>query len=332
MSHTSPWREFFQELIQIPAERERLANELGVRPITLTRWASGESIPRSRYLHQLLQILPGEQRLHLYELLKQENLTPGEEGESTSSGELPYDFIMQVHDTWATIPDTLRSWTIFRLILQHALRQLDPERLGMAVTIVQCMTPTDDGFIHSLREVAGLGTPPWEGDLEHYTLFLGAESLAGYVVMTQHTEAVQNLKTDTTLVPAYQTEHEVSAIASPVSFANRIAGCLLISSTRPDYFLSQARLSLIHGYSRLLALAFDPHDFYPTDIIRLNVMPPTSVQQALFKTFRQRVHSILKEAFSTQRTLSSKDAELQAWQQIEEEMMKSFQLSSHQER
>lgn len=328
MSHTSPWREFLKELIQIPAERERLANELGVRAITLTRWVSGESNPRPKYLRHLLQILPGEQRLHLHKLLDQEHLVPGEEDESNASGELPYSFIMQVHDTYATIPDALRPWTIFRLILQHALRQLDPERLGMAVTIVQCMPPTHDGLIHSLREVTGLGTPPWEGDLDNYALFLGAESLAGYVVMVQHPEAVQNLKTDTTLVPAYQTEHEVSAIASPILFANRTAGCLLISSTQPNYFLSQARISLIHGYARLIALAFEPHEFYPPTIIQLSIMPPTSVQRELLKTFRQRVHNILKDSFSIQQWLSSKDAEQQAWQQIEEEMMKSFHLPS----
>jgi hypothetical protein len=324
MSDASPWREFLKELIRVPSERDRLANELGVRPITLTRWASGESNPRPKYIRHLLQILPQEQHAQFYPLLEQDDLILLEASKDNSAGELPYEFVMQVLDTYATIPDTLRSWTIYRLILQHALRQLDPERLGISVTIVQCMPPTSDGMIHSLREITGQGTPPWEGDLEEKSIFLGAESLAGHAVTVFHPEAVQNLQTETTLVPAYQTEHEVSAIASPILLANRVAGCLLISSTQPNYFLSEARLSLIHGYVRLIAFAFEANEFYPPEIIKLNVMPSASVQRELFKTFRQRVHAILLEALQVQQSLSVKSAQQLVWQQLEEELSKTF--------
>lgn len=320
MSHASSWREFLKELISIPTQRDRLANELGVRHITLTRWASGESNPRPKHIRQLLQVLPKEQYTQFYALLEQDKFPLLEASADSSSSELPYDFIMQVHDIYATTPDSLRSWTIYRLILQHALRQLDPERLGMSITIVQCMPPAHDGRIHSLREITGQGTPPWEGNLEEKSIFLGAESLAGYAVTVFHPEAVQDLKTETTLIPAYQTEYEISAIASPILFANRIAGCLLISSTQTNYFLSQARLSQINGYARLIALAFEPKEFYPPEIIQLNVMPSTSVQRQLFKTFRQRVHIIMRKAFEKEQTLSVKDAEQMAWQQLEDDL------------
>ena len=39
-----------------------------------------------------------------------------------------------------------------------------------------------DAKIRSLRESLGQGTPPWQADLEQQATFLGAESLAGYVV------------------------------------------------------------------------------------------------------------------------------------------------------
>lgn len=320
MAHASSWREFLKELISIPTQRDRLANELGVRHITLTRWATGESNPRPKHIHQLLHALPKEQYTQFYALLEQDHFPLSEASTDGSSSELAYDFIMQVHDIYATIPDSLRSWTIYRLILQHALRQLDPERLGMSITIVQCMPPTRDGRIHSLREITGQGTPPWEGNLEEKSIFLGAESLAGYAVTVLHPQAVQDLKTETTLVPAYQTEHEVSAIASPILFANRVAGCLLISSTQINYFLSQTRLSQINGYTRLIALAFEPKEFYPPEIIQLNVMPAALVQRELFKTFRQRVHTIMRTAFDAEQALSVKDAEQIAWQQLEEEL------------
>ncbi len=160
---------------------------------------------------------------------------------------------MQVLEARATVLDPLRYWTIVRLVLQHALRRLDPERIGMAITVVQCMPPVE-GKVRSLRESPGLGTAPWEGDLEQKAKFLGAESLAGYVVTTYREEAVHDLTKETVLLPAYQTEHEVSAIASPILYAHRVAGCLLISSTQVGYFLPEARRTLIHGYTHLLAV------------------------------------------------------------------------------
>lgn len=44
------------------------------------------------------------------------------------------------------------------------------------------MPVSSEGKVRSLRESMGVGTPPWPGDLEHQAMFLGAESLAGYVV------------------------------------------------------------------------------------------------------------------------------------------------------
>ena len=56
------WRALLGDIINNVAERDRIANEIGVHPVTLTRWVSGDSSPRSHNLRQLLRALPKPQR------------------------------------------------------------------------------------------------------------------------------------------------------------------------------------------------------------------------------------------------------------------------------
>lgn len=318
MQEPPSWREVLNKIITNPAERERIASEVGVRSITLTRWISGESMPRSQNLRQLLHALPKQQRDQLMASLEEELHDLSDPALDDTSSEIAYKFIMEVHDTRATMPDTLRFWTVSRLVLQQALRQLDAERVGMAITVVRCMPPGPDGKIHSLRESTGMGTPPWGGDLEQQAIFLGAESLAGHVVASCRPEVVQDLGKDRTFLPAYQTEHEVSSVAYPLMFAGRVAGCLLFSCTQPNYFLPQSRLTLIQGFTHLATLAFDPNDFYKPELIELRVMPPLDVQRAHFAGFRQSVMKLMRDSASTQEPLTNIKAEQSVWQQLEE--------------
>jgi hypothetical protein len=321
MPEPPPWGELLSTIISNSAERDRIANEIGVHHITLNRWITGESKPRPQNLRQLLHALPRQQRDQLIALMEDD--LPGlpvlsAQVMDDSLFEIAYTFIMEVLDTRATMADMLRFWAINRLVLQQALRQLDPERVGMAITVVRCMPPGSDGKIHSLRENIGRGTPPWEGDLDHKAMFLGAESLAGYVVASCRPEAIGDLTKDRTLLPAYQTEHEVSATAHPIMFAGRVAGCLLLSSTQPNYFLSQSRFALINGFANLIALAFEPEEFYQPELIELGVMPPLEVQRSYFASFRQRVNRLLRESTTAAHPLTNTQAEQLVWQELEE--------------
>ena len=58
MQKPPTWRELLGSIIRDPQERQRIASDLGVRTITLMRWANGESNPRLQTLHQLLGVLP----------------------------------------------------------------------------------------------------------------------------------------------------------------------------------------------------------------------------------------------------------------------------------
>ena len=166
-----------------------------------------------------------------------------------------------------------------------------------------------------------MGTPPWPRDLDQYAIFLGAESLAGYVVTNSRPQVIDDLRIANTVVPAYQAEHEVSAIAHPIMYTNRVAGCLLLSSTQPSYFASPALRSLIADYTQLIALAFTPESFYPLEQIELQVMPPLEQQQANFTTFQQRVTALMRDAYNNSRPLTREQSELQVWQQLEEELL-----------
>ena len=55
MHESSTWRELLSGIISSNAVREQVANAMHVSPITLNRWAAGESMPRAQNLRQLEQ-------------------------------------------------------------------------------------------------------------------------------------------------------------------------------------------------------------------------------------------------------------------------------------
>src|SRR5260370_5182117 len=313
------WRELLGYIIEKPAERERIATEMGIRSVTLTRWVNGESNPRPQKLQALLKAFPSKYQKQFQELLEEVDISPfALSEEENSRDEIHYKLIHEVLETRAHSFDNLRFWAISNQILQHVLRHLDVESAGLSSSVVQCMPPTSDDLIHSLSESLGLGSAPWASGLKPKALFLGAESLSGYVITKGHFKQVENLRDQMTFVPAYQTEHEVSAAACPIMYSNRVAGCLLLSSTKPKYFLSETRHFLIQGYTNLLALAFEPEEFYPPECIDLSIMPSLEMQQPYLVGFRQRVVSILRDEGNVQQPLTVTQAEQMAWQQIEE--------------
>ncbi len=323
MPKLSSWRDLLKDIMNDPIARDRLAGAVGVHPMTLNRWVNKESNPRPQNQRQLLSALPYEQRTRMAALLEEEYLDLSESSISDSLDQIEYPFVMQVLELRATTPDFVLFWALCNKVFQHALRRLDPERIGMAIRVVLCMPPASDGKIHSLRESVGQGTMPWQDDLEHEAIFLGAESLAGYAVASCRPESVQDLTRATYRIPAYRAEHEMSATALPLLYANRVAGCVLVSSTQPNYFVSSSRLSLIADYTKLIALAFKPEQFYPPEWLELRVMPSFDVQRVRLTSFHQRVMVLTREAFATGQSLTRTQAEQHVWQQIEAELIQA---------
>ena len=161
MQEQPTWRDVLGSVIQDPQERRRIATELGINPVTLTRWVNKDASPRPQSLQRLLKALPQHRKV-LLELVVNEF-----EGFATEAEDLlhriPSEFYNRVLRTLATIPKVLRFQSLCDLILQQALEQLDPQRIGLAIIVVRCMLPSQEGKIRSLRESVGRGTQPWEG-------------------------------------------------------------------------------------------------------------------------------------------------------------------------
>lgn len=316
MQKPRTWRELLGSVIADAQERQRLARELGVSMVTLLRWVSGESKPRAHNLRGLLAALP-QQRSQLLPLLEEEFdgfLVGAKEEPQVSADAIPAEFYRQIHHTLPYLPEMLRFSSLSNLILQQALEQLDPNQLGIAIIVTSCMPPSVDQKIRSLRVRAGKGTSPWPRDLAQQAILLGAESLTGHVVSSGHMEMNQRLSEAVNAAPGYQDAWEESAVAVPIMLCGKIAGSLLVSSTQPDYFHS-ARYALAESYAELLALAFDPEDFYSPQLIALWPVPPREVQMQYFADFQQRVARVM-----LQFNLTIVQAELQVWQQIEQEL------------
>jgi len=323
MQEVHTWRNFLGTIISNTKEKQRIADELGVKPITLTRWVSGESDPRPHNLRLLLNVLPG-QREQLLDLIRQEEGL--EEFSDTIKDDtykdIPSEFYSNVFVARASITENLRYWSLCQIILQQALGQLDPDRLGMAIWVVRCMPPS--GFYHkvrSLRESAGTGTPPWGGNLEQRAMFLAAESLAGNVVTLCRPAIIENLDEEHNLLPAARVDYEKSCAIYPILYAGRIAGVFLVSSTQYNHFSSRSRAALVQSYADLLALAFEAEDFYEPEDIALCVMPYHNEQKEYFAPFRQLVSSTIREAAQSGKPMNNVEAEMKVWQQLEEHLI-----------
>lgn len=313
------WSSILQGIIKSTAERQRLSAALGVTSMTLSRWASGESKPQRPHLIHLLQVVHPNQRQELLEALSQQY--PDLQLDDNSSENIPSEFFARILNIRTTTTESLRFWRISEEVLKQTLHQLDPNRLGMAVKLVQCMPPRpEDGKIRSLRERAGKGSSPWTADLDHDVLFLGLESLSGYAVEVRHIVSDDDLRLGGKTVPAIQDSYEISAAAHPIRFEGRIAGCLLASSTQPRYF-SQQRLNLLATFSDLISLAFDNDDFYPASLIELRVMPKPEIQRPILANFRQRVTMKFQQAIYQRQNMSNAQIELLAWQELESELL-----------
>ncbi len=357
MQEPRQWRELLGLIIDTPTEKQRLAHTLGVDPLTLMHWIYGESYPRPQQLYQLLAALPDYaedlapffQEAYTYivttrvEALSKDmppemnELLRGVEKpalplkmkgfesfdiskpEEDATDEISSVFYARILSIIGSTPQSLRFNSLTTTILQQALTQLDPHQKGLLLTLVRCMPPRE-GKIRSLREALGMGTPPWSNDLTQQTCFVGADSMAEYAVTSGRTAAV-NLPVDgDTPLSIEGMGAEASVAVCPILRAHETAGCLLISSTQYGFFTPR-RLTLLQRYADLLALVFEPEEFYDLQQIELREALPPEQQRPTLATFRRRVSTLLTESLQDGWPMSVVQAEMLAWQQLEDELL-----------
>ena len=80
MDERAAWRILLGQIISDPQEQQRLAQAVGVLPVTLIRWATSTSRPRQESLHLLIKALP-HYRQQLVASLQEEfpSFTPADE-------------------------------------------------------------------------------------------------------------------------------------------------------------------------------------------------------------------------------------------------------------
>lgn len=317
------WREVLGHIIEDAHERQRIASALGINPITLDRWANYTSKPRIQNLRMLQAVLP-EYRNDMEESLTAEfpDLLTVLEGNiiSESAQEIPSEFYTHAINAYTLTPRTQRFWLLSTTIMQQALGQLGSRDAGLAISVVQCVPPLQGQSIRSLRLRIGRATSPWQTNLEQNPIFLGAESMAGFAVMHQRPVIIENREERNNIYPAHWIEWEESAAAYPITFAGMIAGSLLVSSTRANYFAPFRRV-LIQNYARLMTLAFEPGDFYPLHQIDLRLMPHYSLQEKYLIQVRQRVSEVMLQAAQNHQPIDLFQAQDRVWQQLEEELL-----------
>ena len=310
------WREQLGIHIKTTEERRRVANQLGVNPLTLTRWANNESSPHKRSLQKLLTILPAYQT-ELIELLSDE---VHNESVAEVRNTISLSLYVSVLNTYATTHSSLLFWSVSQLILQQALVQLVSGQDAIEIVVAQCMPPTHEGKIHSLREIIRGNSRTQNSNSQHRSSFFGVESLAGAAITALHKKVVYNFSEERSIYPRIlEIGEECSGVACPILHTNHVAGCLLISSTASHYFSSEQQ-QLIEQYAELFALAFNTEQFYPHEAVELRPMPPEQEQQTSIAAFRQRVRQAMQNRGATQ-PLTLLQAEQQAWQQIEKELL-----------
>jgi len=321
MVTSQSWQSILSHVLKTSGERQRLATILGLSPMTLSRWASGESNPQRPHLVRLVQVVSPQYRDDLIEALETAYPDIHSLLREENPDHVPSEFYADLLSIRTTTTESLRFWRISDLVLKQFLLQLDPNQLGMSVTIIQCMPPASrhGDKIRSLRERVGKGTYPWTADLEHISLFLGLESLGGYTSEARHIVNVDDLSKDK-LLPAYQDKYEVSAAAHPIMLGGRIAGCLSASSTQVGYF-TQQRQALLMSFSDLASLAFDKSEFYDPKLVELRVMPKPDYQRPIIDKFRQRVSQTLMTATYQRLRMANQEAEQHVWSEIENDLL-----------
>lgn len=315
------WQELLGQLIEDSKRREALARAIRVRPVTLHRWAQGISRPREENIRALLKKVPAETYPLFMRLLLQsfpellQDLLPEERLCQT----IPGEFYARALSNLASTPQPMYRLSMQDLLLQQQLEQLDPDRHGLAVAIVVCVPPRAGRKVRSLRELGGLGTPPWPANLTIRPLFLGAESLVGYAV--QHLRPlVVNSKEEMTFLPARWTEFERSMAAFPILLRGWAAGGLLVSSTQ-EFFFTETRLSILEGYSHLASCLFESGEAYaPTDI-DLQILPDSEQQRPYFQDYSRQVSQKFAELTCEQQQITIQQVRQLVWQDIEERLL-----------
>jgi hypothetical protein len=236
---------------------------------------------------------------------------------------IPSEFYSRAMSNLALTPQPLYRQSMQQLILQQMLEHLDPDRYGLLITLAICMPPPRlECKVRSLREIGGQGTPPWPRNLPEKSMFLGAESLAGYAITHGHPHVLNSLE-EMACFSSEWTKHQQSMAAFPLWRQARIAGSLIVSSVQEAFF-TQPRISVIESYTHLAACIFEPEEFFDPEKIELRLMPSHTLQRPYLSGYNQRVLQKFAEINVMGQRITLQEVCKLVWQDLEEVLIQVF--------
>src|SRR5438876_4177586 len=249
MEETKTWRSLLCEVIRPPLVRQRLAQELGVKPITLSRWATNISNPRPEALRLLPGAIPAFQQ-QLTTLIEQEypDIFADAQYEGHNEPGIPSSFYARFFHDYTNLPINLRESSLRLLASQQLLAQLDPHQRGVGIFIVQCTPPSSGDHVSSLFKIMGHGTAQWEDTFPYQAQLFGVESLPGNALQQAHYLMIQNSAEHAHLYAGQHQEMIESRIAVPILLIDRAVGCLCAYINQPAYFTS-THIDLMQAYA-----------------------------------------------------------------------------------
>jgi hypothetical protein len=236
---------------------------------------------------------------------------------------IPAEFYREIMNAYTYTSRLDCRQTIQDLVFQQAIEHLDPDRHGMSISLATFVHPLEGQTVRSMREIGGVGTPPWPDDLAQKTMFLGAEALVGNAITKLRSLTISN-RLEATLLPVQWTEHEQSSVAVPIVRRGKVAGGLIASSTIPNYFVAgQVAVSLVESYAQLATLLFDEDEFFEPQEVVLGCMPTYEVQAPYFRDFNKRLMQQFRLAQLRGSYCTLEQARRQVWREIEEELLQA---------
>jgi hypothetical protein len=321
MQEPRTWRELLSILTSNAQEKRHITEQLGISPVTLTRWISHKSTPHENNLASLLEVFP-QHRQQFITLLQKEfpHFTVEKLPIGKLALEIPSSFYREIFHTYQNYLPLQRTTITRKLILQQMLEQLDISKAGMNIILEQCMPPGKGKKVRSLRVISRIGTPPWKGFQEDMTYFVGAESQAGHSVLSGRLIATHTREEKMHAYPTDLQDREESVITCPVFRSNKVAGCLYIASLQPHSFGIQLQ-ELIQSFADLTTLAFEERDFYAPGEIDLGILPPASAQQPYIAGFTDKVLEYMRQLMELGQPVTWPEAAQAIWQNIEENLL-----------
>jgi transcriptional regulator with XRE-family HTH domain len=328
-----PWRKFLREVFTRAGEKERIATALGVAPATLVRWTEGMHDPKPQQLLELRNALPEDRREAFVGIL--ERMPEMQEYADTLRElvlpSIPGPVYRRIIDAHAASGVARRFFDVATVILQQAIAQLDPGKLGMCLSIVRCMASSQGEPIRSLRQSISIGTAPWPEPVDpNGSVFMGAESLAGHVVTTTFAQIIENVDDPYGPLPLHRESDALEkslAIFPILREGTKTAGCLMACSTQPYYFQQNHR-DLLAAYASCCELAFDPSEFYDPQQIMLRELPSRDIQRTYAVRLPQWTAEAIRLAGRKGEHITSAAAQQIAWLRLEAALLE-HSLSEH---